>query len=155
MGGSGIDNAPPFARLHAGNRRADGVEGGGAVNGDNRIPFFGREILNWRNELNTGIVDENIAGPELGFAVFHHLHDFVGLHHVGSRIETFDAEISFNLGTLGLDRRRIAQAVNHDVGTLSRQGAGNGEADTGRRAGDNGVAGFKGHILAPDCKGWR
>ena len=44
-----VDDAAPFALLHAGHRGADGVERRRQVDGDDRVPFLDREILDrWR-----------------------------------------------------------------------------------------------------------
>mgnify|MGYP000846271000 CR=1 FL=1 len=77
--------------------------------------------------------------------------DFGRLRHVGAVVETFDAEILFEAGALLLDRRRIAETVDHDIGAFGGQRAGDGQTDAGGRTGDDGVAGFQRHGRSPDA----
>lgn len=54
------DDAAPTALLHAGHGSADGMEGGGEVDRDDRVPLLDRKLLDWRDVLDTGIVDEDV-----------------------------------------------------------------------------------------------
>ena len=56
---------PQPLRFIAGNASADRVEGRGQVDGDDRIPFLGREFLDRRDVLDAGIVDQDVDGAEL------------------------------------------------------------------------------------------
>ena len=42
---------------------ADGVEGGREIDREDRVPFLDREILDRRDELDAGVVDENVERP--------------------------------------------------------------------------------------------
>src|SRR6478752_4930722 len=53
--GSNIDDAAPFAFLHAGQCGADRVERGGQVDRNDRVPFLDREILDVRDVLDAGV----------------------------------------------------------------------------------------------------
>ena len=99
---------PHFLRLHARHRGADGVEGGGQVDGDDLVPFLDREFLDRRDELDAGIVDQDIDRAELLLGVGDHGGDLVALAHVGAGIERLDPEILFDAAALLLDggRRR-------------------------------------------------
>src|SRR5260370_41862091 len=58
--GRRVDDAAPATFLHAGHGGADAVERRRQVDRDDGFPFFGREFLDRRYELYTGIVDETI-----------------------------------------------------------------------------------------------
>ena len=47
------------------------------------------------------------------------------------------AELGFQPGTNFFDFRRVAEAIQHDVGTLPRQRGGNAKTDTAGGAGDH------------------
>ena len=69
MGGSGVDKAPPSAFLHAWKSGANGVEGGGQIDGDDLIPLLNGEFINGSDELHARVVDENVDGAEPLFSV--------------------------------------------------------------------------------------
>src|SRR3546814_15661592 len=56
MGRCRIDDPPPFAHFHARYGGADGVKGGGQVDGDDRVPLVDRKLLDRRNMLDASIV---------------------------------------------------------------------------------------------------
>ena len=60
----GVDDAAPFARLHARHGSAASMERGGEVDGDDLVPFLDREILDRINMLNAGVVDQHIHRAE-------------------------------------------------------------------------------------------
>ena len=64
MGRGRVDDAAPAARLHARHGGADGVEGGGQIDGDDLVPLLDRELLDRRDVLDAGIVDEDVDGAE-------------------------------------------------------------------------------------------
>ena len=64
MGRGGRDNAAPAARLHARNGNPDGVEGGREIDGEDLLPLLGRELLDGRDVLDAGVVDEDVNGSE-------------------------------------------------------------------------------------------
>jgi hypothetical protein len=45
------------------------VERGGEVDGDDLVPLVVREILDGRDELNPGIVDEDVDRPEFALGL--------------------------------------------------------------------------------------
>ncbi len=99
----GIDDAAPAALLHAGHRGADGVKRRGQVDGDDRVPFLDRELLDRRHELDAGIVDEHVDRAEGLFAERDHFGDFGGLGHVGGRVHRLDLEVGLDGGAFLLD----------------------------------------------------
>jgi hypothetical protein len=119
----------PHLRLHAGDRGADRVKGRGQVDGDDLVPFLDGEILDRRDELDAGVVDENIDGAQRLFRIGDHGGDLGRLRHVGGVVEAFHAEILLDAGALLLDRVLVAEAVDDDIGALLGEGAGIGEAD--------------------------
>jgi hypothetical protein len=55
--------------------------------------------------------------------------DLVGLRHVRARVKGPDPELALDPGALPLDRVRLAEAVQDDVGALPGERAGDAEAD--------------------------
>jgi hypothetical protein len=60
---------PQCLRAFIRQRGADGVEGGGQVDRDDLVPFLDRELLDRRDELDAGIVDEDVDRAELGLGL--------------------------------------------------------------------------------------
>ena len=117
MGGSDVDDAPPFSGLHQGQGVAHGVERGRQVDGDDRVPALGRKILDQRNVLYAGVVDQDIDRAEAGGRPGDEIGDLVGFGHVG--------RVIVNSGTKGgdvlfcaVDGGGFTKAVEHDIGTV-------------------------------------
>ena len=55
-----VDDAAPIARAHAGDDHPAGLEGAAQVDGDHRVPTLGGEVLDARDVLDAGVVDEDI-----------------------------------------------------------------------------------------------
>src|SRR5262245_21548494 len=68
VGRGDIDDAAPFSLFHARYCNADRMEGRGQVGRNDRVPFFDREVLDIRNELDSGIVDQNVERDEILFS---------------------------------------------------------------------------------------
>ena len=102
------------------------------------VPFLDREFLDRRDVLDAGIVDEHVDRAERLLGGLDHVGDLGRLGHVGGRIDRLDAEILLDAGALLLDRGLVAEAVDHHVGAVLGEGAGDAEADAGGRAGDDG-----------------
>ncbi len=134
----GIDDAAPFARLHAGHGAADGVERGRQIDGDDHVPFLDRELLDRRHELDTGIVHQHVDAAQGALGGLDHVGDLGRLAHVGRRVDRLDGEILFDARPLGLDRGFLAEAVDHHIGAFPGERARDGEPDPGGRAGDDG-----------------
>jgi len=124
-----VDDPPPAALLHPGNHRLGGIEGRREVEVDDRLPFLVREILDRRDELDAGIVDQHIDRAEGVHGAADQFRDTGGRHQVGAVIAGTDTEIGldrladrFDL-VLGLD------AVQHHVHSRPGEAAGNAEAD--------------------------
>ena len=101
--------------------------------------FSGGEILDGRDELDAGVVDQDIDCAELFGRVLDHRLHFVALGHVGAVVDALDLEFALDLGALFLDRLRVAEAVDHDVGAFPGEAPGDGEADSAGGAGDDGM----------------
>ncbi len=93
--------------------------------------------------LDAGIVDQDVDRPERRLGGLDHCGNLVGFGHVGSRIDCLDAKFLFDSGAFFIDLGRRAEAVDHDVGAVLSEGAGNGEADTGGRTGDDRISSFQ------------
>ena len=139
VGRGGVDDASPLLGLHAGRRRLDRVERGREVDGDDGVPLIGRKLLDRRDELDAGVVDQDVDGSELGRRVGDHRLDLVAFRHVGAVVDALDAKLLFDAGALGFDRLGVAETVDHHVGALLGEGAGDGETDAAGGAGDDGV----------------
>ena len=88
----------PFC-LHRRHREAGGVEGRGQVDGDDRVPFLGREVLDRRDVLDAGIVDEDVGPAELVGAALHHRLDRRRVGHVGAVVDRAElAALALDLG---------------------------------------------------------
>ena len=102
--------------------------------------FSAREILDRRDELDAGVVDQDVDRAELfGCASSIIAAIFVGLGHVGAVVERLDAEFASRCRRARSRWPRVAEAVDHDVGAFLGEGAGDGEADAAGGAGDDGV----------------
>ena len=121
MRGRRIDDAAPFARLHARHGGADGMKRRRQIDRDDLVPFLDREFLDRRDVLNAGIVDEDVERAESLLGRVDHVGNFGGLGHVGRRIGRLHAEILFDAGALFFDRGGIAEAIDGDVGALPRR----------------------------------
>ncbi len=133
MGRSGVDDPAPLARLHAGQRGADRMEGRAHVDRDDLVPLLDREFLDRRDELDAGIVDEDVDRAELALGIRDHLGDLVALGHVGGRIERLDAELGLDAGPLLFDRGGIAETVDHQRRAFARESPRDRQADTAGR----------------------
>ena len=74
-----VDDAAPFALLHAGHRGADGVERRREVDRDDRVPFLDREILDIGDMLDAGIVHQDVDRAEALFRRLDHAAISAGL----------------------------------------------------------------------------
>ena len=146
VGRGGVDDAAPFLRLHARNGGADGVEGRRQVDRDDHVPLLRREILDRRDELDAGVVDENVDGSELRRRVGDHRLGLRALRHVGAVVDALDAELLFDGGARRLDRLGVAEAVDHHVRALLGERAGDRQSDPARGTGDDGVTFGERHI---------
>ncbi len=112
------------------------MEGRAQVCGDDRIPFILGKFLDRRDELDAGIVDENIDGTGQLCRLRAHVIDLVRLGHIGAVIEDLDPELLFHAGANFFDLARVTEAVEHDVRAFSRQSARDAVADAAGGAGD-------------------
>ena len=112
--------------------------------GDNRIPFLGREILDRRDMLDTGIVNEDVDRAELVGAAFIIRFDLGGLGHVGAVVDRSESLASL------VDIVRVAEAVDHQLRAFGGQRLRNRKADARGRTGDQRDLAFENHpVLLP------
>jgi len=134
MGRGDVDDAPPIALPHAGQRPARGVKGRAEVDGDHGIPTVDWKRLNGRHMLNAGVVHQDVHAPEVALGAADEVFDLLGLAHVGSVMQRLYPSRGHRLdGRLG--RLGVAEAVEHQVCTLAGQALGDAQADTAGRAG--------------------
>ncbi len=62
----GVNDPAPAARLHAGDDEPGGVEGRAQVDRQDGVPFLGRELFQWGDELDAGVVDQDVDLAERG-----------------------------------------------------------------------------------------
>ena len=63
---------PAFLRLHRREREADRVERRRQVERQDRVPFVDRELVDRRDVLDAGVVDEDVDGAEFRERLAHH-----------------------------------------------------------------------------------
>ena len=80
------------------------------------FPLVNRKLLDWRDVLNAGIIDEHIQATECFLRKRDHLLDLLRLAHVRGRIDSLHAEILLDCRPLFLGIGRRIDAVQHDVG---------------------------------------
>ena len=90
------------------------------------------------DELDAGIVDENVDRAEGLLAERDHFGDLGRFGHVGRGIGRLDLEIRLDAGTLALDIGRHAHAVNDNIGAGGGERARVSQSDAAGRAGHDG-----------------
>jgi len=101
-----------------------------------RVPFLDRKLLERRDVLDAGIVDQNIEPPVTGDGSRDHLGDRLPTRHVCRGIADRDAEIGGDLIPGFGDLGREAKTVQHHRRAGLRQRAGNPEPDAAGRPRD-------------------
>jgi len=122
------------------------VEGAREVDRDDRVPTFGREVLDLGHVLDAGVVDQDVDAAESVGRELHHVLDLIGLAHVGAVVFGAHAEC----GDLRLGRLGVAEAVEHDVRALLGEGAGDGEPDAAGGPRDKSGFAFEHEDESPD-----
>ena len=80
---------PQLRCLHLRQREPGRVEGRAEVDRDDRVPALDRELLDRRDVLDAGVVDEDVDAAEVGLGrVGHHRLDLGRLAHVGAVVAT-------------------------------------------------------------------
>jgi hypothetical protein len=131
VGGGDVDDAAMPPRAHAGQRGGDGVEIGGQVDGDDAVPLRRRELLHRADELDAGIVHQDVEPAQRCLALGHHGAHRPGVGHVGGAVGGIAAG-----GAGGGDLRGAAEAVQHHPRPALMQQAGDAQPDSAGRAGD-------------------
>ena len=112
------------------------MERGGQVDGDDVVPGLVGKLDQVRGDLDSGIVDKDVDAAERGVGVGDHPPGAGAGAQVGAGDGDLHAGCAFEAGAGGLDRLRVAQSMQHDVGALGGQRGGDAEADAAGRAGD-------------------
>jgi hypothetical protein len=134
MGRGDVDDPAPALLLHRRNRQADGVKGAGEIDRQDRIPLLDRELLDRGNMLDAGIVDEDVDAAELAAREVDHGGDVAALADVGAAEGDADVVRPRHLRPRLLDRRRVAEAVDDDIGASAGERLGDAEPDAARRS---------------------
>jgi hypothetical protein len=111
------------------------VEGGGEVDGDDRVPLLDRELVDRRDVLDAGVVDQDIHRAEALDRLAQHRRDRLRLQHVGAVVEHRDLVLRRQLRAQRLDLGGVAEAVEHQIGALRGEAGRDAKADAGSRAG--------------------
>ena len=133
-----VDDASELARLHLRHHRFDQVECGEQVDREDCVPFVVGKLLDRRDVLDAGVVDDDVDLAELGACQLGHRTNLVRTAHVGARVAHLHAVLALHFGTRELDLVGIAEAVQQDVGALFGQAAGDAQADPAGRPGNDG-----------------
>ena len=121
-----VDDAAPVAGQHAWERKAAGMKRTAEIDGNDCVPALGRKILNSRDMLDSGVIDQDINGTKGRFTVAHHCFNFIGFAHVGTVVAHLDAQGS-DLCFGPLD---VAKTIHHDICALRGKRFGQAQADT-------------------------
>lgn len=102
----------------------------------NRIPLLEGELLDGRGVLDARVVHQDVDAAHRGNGTSDHFPHGLATGKVGAIVRHPHTELGFQAGADAFDVLRIAEAVQHDVGTLPRQRGGNAQTDTAGGAGD-------------------
>ena len=102
-----------------------------------RVPLFDRKILDWRDMLDAGIVDEHVHAAKRPLGKRDHVGDFHRLDHIRGRIDSLHPEIVLDCSPRFFDIGRCPNPVEHDVGASTRECPRIRQTDAARRAGHN------------------
>ncbi len=141
-----VDDTAPAAFTHQRKRGGGGVKGRAEVDGDDRVPLLGGKLLDRRDVLNAGIVDEDIADPGL----FDQRAAFVGLGHVRLDIARLRAGLLGDAGGQRVILFRIGKGIQHHVHARAREFLRDAEADTRIRSRNDGGLAFDTHARSPN-----
>jgi len=137
MGGGEVDHPAPAALLHAGNGVAGQMEGARQVDGDDGVPLLWRKILDRRDMLDAGIIDDDVHLTELPLGGGEQRADLVRLGHVRAMEADADSVFARQPRPGRLDLGRIAEAVQHHIGARLAQRLGHAETDAAGRTCDD------------------
>jgi len=102
-----------------------------------RVPFLDRKLIQRRDVLNAGVVDENVKLAVFGERGRDHLRDLLGSGHVRRRIVDLDAGLGGDPGPRAGDFGSLAESVQHHGGAGLRQRTRNAETNAAGGAGDH------------------
>ena len=126
MGGRDIDDPAPALFLHQRYSGADHVEACREVDADDRVPFFRREIIDRRDELNSGIVDDDVHRSHGFFGFAYQSGDLVRFCHIGAVIVGLYA-LPLNFPAEFFDLLGLAETVHDDVNALRGESPGDAQ----------------------------
>ena len=95
-----------------------------------------------------GVVDHDVDCPEGAIRRLDEVGDLSGDGEIGAMVKNAHAVTVLDMPAPGLDLRRIAEAVQHDVAAFGREPLRHGVAQALRRAGDEGAFGFQHEVLS-------
>ena len=110
-----VYDAAAFAFLHGRDDGADRVKRGRQVDRQDRVPLLDRGLLDGRDMLDAGIVDEHVDRPELAHHRCDHFLDCFGLRYVGCSSADFHRELRCQLRPQPFDFSSATEAVEHHI----------------------------------------
>ncbi|MNZ84789.1 hypothetical protein D3C78_1035580 [compost metagenome] len=87
MGGGDVDDAAPAPFLHARQGRVDGVKGAVERDGDDAGEIGEIELVDRRDFLDAGIVDEDVDMTKFGDDGFRQMRAFIIIGEIGGKID--------------------------------------------------------------------
>ena len=143
VGRDEIDDAAPITRLHAGQGDFDRMVAGVENDVLNGGPFFVGKLIDGRDVLDAGVVDEDVDGTEFRFGSGDESRDFVGLAHIGTVIGNGHAVLVGDFRANFFDFSGITKTVEHDMSSLLSESSRDAQTDPAGGSGDDGVFIFK------------
>jgi hypothetical protein len=128
--------------------RADRQEYRGEVDRDHRIPALDREFVHRRDMLNARVVDQHVDAPEFRRCLLDQSGDLGRLGEVGAAVGHSHTVARGNFLAQLRDCRRLAEAVDHEVGASGSERARDPESDTAGRTGNDSYLALQ-HGLPP------
>ena len=113
-----VDDPAPAARLHARQGGADGVEGGGEIDGDDGVPLVDRELVDGRDMLDAGVVHQNVDRAVGLSGLGHHLGDLVGQVFAMLILTVAAAEAAIGLAILVVYFRNRGSIAVEDINMM-------------------------------------
>jgi hypothetical protein len=126
----------PFVEDHRGKCQSRSVEGRAEIDGNDRVPFGRRKLVQGGDVLNACVVDQDVEPAEFMQRCRNHLGDRFRIRHIGAGIADTHAEILGDAVSHRFDLFRLAEAVQHDVRACAGESPRDAEPDAAGRAGN-------------------
>ena len=118
------------------------------VDRENDVPFVHRKFVDGSDELNAGVVDQDIDRSELGERLGHHRLDPVLGREIGAVEANLHAAVGRDRPPDRFDLLGVPEAIKYDIRALCRKHLGDAEPDTAGRSCDQGGLSLE-HVRSP------